>query len=62
MDKQAFSEAWGKKATQTFSQAVIDSLSIQEKRLYKKIVELGPANLPQAERQEVCLSSIILTL
>uniref|UniRef100_A0A672ZKE0 Angiotensin-converting enzyme n=1 Tax=Sphaeramia orbicularis TaxID=375764 RepID=A0A672ZKE0_9TELE len=53
MDKQAFSEAWGKKATGTFTQPVIDALPTQtDKRLYLKIVELGPANLPETERQE----------
>uniref|UniRef100_A0A672ZLE5 Angiotensin-converting enzyme n=1 Tax=Sphaeramia orbicularis TaxID=375764 RepID=A0A672ZLE5_9TELE len=63
MDKQAFSEAWGKKATGTFTQPVIDALPTQtDKRLYLKIVELGPANLPETERQEVCFSLIILML
>ncbi|KAJ0060197.1 hypothetical protein NL108_004051, partial [Boleophthalmus pectinirostris] len=52
MDEQAFSEAWGHKAKTTFSAAVLNSLPKQDKKLYDKIVVLGPANLPTAEREE----------
>lgn len=53
MDEQAFSEAWGQKAKETFTQNVLDSLTEpKDRKLYEKIVVLGPANLPTAEREE----------
>ncbi|KAK7919784.1 hypothetical protein WMY93_011068 [Mugilogobius chulae] len=41
MDEQAFSEAWGHEAKK-----------LQSQKLFDKIVVLGPANLPTAEREE----------
>uniref|UniRef100_A0A3B3ZKU2 Uncharacterized protein n=1 Tax=Periophthalmus magnuspinnatus TaxID=409849 RepID=A0A3B3ZKU2_9GOBI len=53
MDEQAFSEAWGQKAKSTFTTAVLDSLpNKQDRKLFDKIVVLGPANLPTTDRQE----------
>uniref|UniRef100_A0A8C6WKM3 Angiotensin-converting enzyme n=1 Tax=Neogobius melanostomus TaxID=47308 RepID=A0A8C6WKM3_9GOBI len=52
MDKQAFSEAWGQRAKETFTKDVLESLDKQDRKLYDKIVVLGPANLPPVAREE----------
>uniref|UniRef100_A0A3B3U870 Uncharacterized protein n=1 Tax=Poecilia latipinna TaxID=48699 RepID=A0A3B3U870_9TELE len=50
---QNFSEAWGMKAKQIFSEEVLKSLSEKDRRLFAGVKFLGSANLPQAERVEV---------
>lgn len=53
LEEQAFTEAWGKKAKQVFSQEIINSLPTpEEKKLMEKIMILGAANLPQEEREK----------
>lgn len=53
MEEQAFSEAWGKKAKETFTSTILESLpDPKDRKLFDKIVVLGPANLPQTEREE----------
>uniref|UniRef100_A0A1A8VG65 Angiotensin-converting enzyme n=1 Tax=Nothobranchius furzeri TaxID=105023 RepID=A0A1A8VG65_NOTFU len=49
LEEQAFTEAWGKKAKQVFSNELLD---FEDKRLMEGIMLLGPANLPQKEREE----------
>ncbi|KAL7869846.1 hypothetical protein AOLI_G00138340 [Acnodon oligacanthus] len=52
LEEQAFIEAWGQKAKETFSNELMDTFTNQElKTLIKKINVLGPANLPQTERE-----------
>ncbi|KAM9832332.1 angiotensin-converting enzyme [Neosynchiropus ocellatus] len=51
--EQAFTEEWGKKAKAVFTKAVIDTLpDPKDKKLLDKVMVLGPANLPQKEREE----------
>ncbi|MEQ2281323.1 hypothetical protein AMECASPLE_029036 [Ameca splendens] len=52
LEEQAFVEAWGGVAKQVFSKDVLDSLPAKDKKLVNKIMSLGAANLPQAEREE----------
>ncbi|XP_026206934.1 angiotensin-converting enzyme [Anabas testudineus] len=53
LDEQAFSEGWGLKAKQVFSQGTLNSLpNPEDKKLMEKIKLLGAANLPQKEREE----------
>ncbi|MEQ2176316.1 hypothetical protein GOODEAATRI_026713, partial [Goodea atripinnis] len=52
LEEQAFIDAWGGVAKQVFSNDVLDSLPAKDKKLVKKIMLLGAANLPQAEREE----------
>ncbi|KAF7199048.1 angiotensin-converting enzyme-like, partial [Nothobranchius furzeri] len=49
LEEQAFTEAWGKKAKQVFSNELLD---FEDMRLMGGIMLLGPANLPQKEREE----------
>ncbi|XP_029383471.1 angiotensin-converting enzyme isoform X1 [Echeneis naucrates] len=52
LDEQAFSEAWGSKAKQVFTHDLLDSLpDPKDTKLMEKIMTLGPANLPQKERE-----------
>ncbi|XP_036428070.1 angiotensin-converting enzyme [Colossoma macropomum] len=52
LEEQAFIEAWGQKAKDTFKDALMDTFTNQElKTLIKKINVLGPANLPTTERE-----------
>ncbi|KAJ8365026.1 hypothetical protein SKAU_G00138570 [Synaphobranchus kaupii] len=52
LDEQAFTEAWGKKAKELFSDALMDNFTTPMlKNLIKKINVLGAANLPQQERE-----------
>ncbi|KAJ8384193.1 hypothetical protein AAFF_G00207410 [Aldrovandia affinis] len=52
LDEQAFTEAWGHKAKELFSDALMDSFSNPVlKKLINKIDVLGAANLPQEERE-----------
>ena len=57
--KQAFTEAWGKKAKETFSDMLVATFNDTLQRRIKKINVLGAANLPAGERHEVSL--ILLT-
>ncbi|KAM3859472.1 angiotensin-converting enzyme [Diretmus argenteus] len=51
--EQAFTEVWGKKAKQVFSEELLDKHPDPDiKKLIGKIKELGAANLPQNEREE----------
>ncbi|XP_037547565.1 angiotensin-converting enzyme-like [Nematolebias whitei] len=53
LEEQAFIQAWGFKAKETFSDKFLDSLpNPKDKRLMSGIKVLGAANLPQAEREE----------
>uniref|UniRef100_A0A7N8WUW1 Angiotensin-converting enzyme n=1 Tax=Mastacembelus armatus TaxID=205130 RepID=A0A7N8WUW1_9TELE len=53
LDKQAFTEAWGSKAKQVFTPDMLNSLpDAKDKKLIEKIMKLGPANLPEKEREE----------
>ncbi|XP_037547566.1 angiotensin-converting enzyme-like [Nematolebias whitei] len=53
LEEEAFTEAWGVKAKETFSDKFLDSLpNPKDKRLMSGIKVLGAANLPQAEREE----------
>uniref|UniRef100_A0A6Q2XA23 Angiotensin-converting enzyme n=1 Tax=Esox lucius TaxID=8010 RepID=A0A6Q2XA23_ESOLU len=51
--KQAFTEAWGKKAKVTFNPELLATFNTTLQRRIHKINILGPANLPAAERNEV---------
>ncbi|XP_036393879.1 angiotensin-converting enzyme [Megalops cyprinoides] len=52
LDEQAFTEAWGKKGKQLFSETLMDSFNNTDlKKIIKKITVLGAANLPQVERE-----------
>ena len=53
--KQAFTEAWGKKAKENFSPTVLATFNTTLQRRLKKINILGAANLPAGERNEVSL-------
>uniref|UniRef100_A0A8C8J332 Angiotensin-converting enzyme n=1 Tax=Oncorhynchus tshawytscha TaxID=74940 RepID=A0A8C8J332_ONCTS len=50
--KQAFTEAWGKKAKDNFSPTVLATFNTTLQRRLKKINILGAANLPAGERNE----------
>ncbi|KAL0984278.1 hypothetical protein UPYG_G00139350 [Umbra pygmaea] len=50
--KQTFTEAWGKKAKDTFPDGLLANFSTPLQRRIKKINILGPANLPISERNE----------
>lgn len=50
LEEQAFTEAWGKKAKETFSNNTLTDT--QDIKLMAKIKTLGAANLPQKEREE----------
>uniref|UniRef100_A0A4W5R621 Angiotensin-converting enzyme n=1 Tax=Hucho hucho TaxID=62062 RepID=A0A4W5R621_9TELE len=50
--KQAFTEAWGKKAKETFSDNLVATFNATLQRRIKKINILGAANLPAGERNE----------
>ncbi|XP_064807077.1 angiotensin-converting enzyme-like [Oncorhynchus masou masou] len=50
--KQAFTEAWGKKAKETFSDMLVATFNDTLQRRIKKINVLGAANLPAGERNE----------
>lgn len=53
LQEQAFTEAWGKKAKETFPDKILNDFTDPVvKKLIKKINELGAANLPTAEREE----------
>ncbi|KAK5881015.1 hypothetical protein CesoFtcFv8_021866 [Champsocephalus esox] len=52
LEEQAFSSAWGLKAKQLFTPAVLLTLPNEDKVLMEKIMILGVANLPLAEREE----------
>ncbi|KAM3592839.1 uncharacterized protein V6R79_026353 [Siganus canaliculatus] len=53
LDEQAFSSAWGLKAKETFTDAVLQSLPDDKQRnLMDKIKVLGPANLDPTKREE----------
>ncbi|KAK5905756.1 hypothetical protein CgunFtcFv8_001683 [Champsocephalus gunnari] len=52
LEQQAFSSAWGLKAKQVFTPAVLLTLPNEDKVLMEKIMILGVANLPLAEREE----------
>ncbi|KAM6897562.1 angiotensin-converting enzyme [Xenentodon cancila] len=52
LEQQAFDEAWGMTAKHVFDHEGLDALNPQNKRLMKNVMLLGPANLPQSERQE----------
>ncbi|XP_056432698.1 angiotensin-converting enzyme [Gadus chalcogrammus] len=53
LDEQAFTEAWGNKAKQTFPPDFLATLADKStKKLIEKISELGPANLAEADRRE----------
>ncbi|XP_035263080.1 angiotensin-converting enzyme-like [Anguilla anguilla] len=52
LDEQTFTEAWGKKAKELFSDALMDNFTNPMlNNLIKKINVLGAANLPQQERE-----------
>lgn len=52
LEKQNFTEAWGKLAKETFPDALLDTFTDPTlKNLIKKIDVLGPANLPTTERE-----------
>uniref|UniRef100_A0A4W4GRH0 Angiotensin-converting enzyme n=2 Tax=Electrophorus electricus TaxID=8005 RepID=A0A4W4GRH0_ELEEL len=51
MEEQAFVEAWGKKAKETFNETLMDTFNPELKKLISMINVLGPANLPTAERE-----------
>ena len=53
LEEQAFTEAWGKKAKQVFPDANLHGFAPELQKLIKKINELGAANLPTTEREEV---------
>ncbi|KAG9343795.1 hypothetical protein JZ751_013176 [Albula glossodonta] len=54
LERQAFTEAWGKKAKELFSDALVDSFSDPLlKKQIKRINILGAANLRQAEREKI---------
>ncbi|KAM9424543.1 angiotensin-converting enzyme [Pholidichthys leucotaenia] len=52
LEDQAFSEAWGMKAKHVFTDAILNLLTEEEKKLMKKIKILGPANLPLEDRKK----------
>ncbi|XP_033975630.1 angiotensin-converting enzyme [Trematomus bernacchii] len=52
LEEQAFSSAWGLKAKQVFTPEVLVTLPNEDKVLMEKIMILGVANLPLAEREE----------
>ena len=54
LEEQAFSSAWGLKAKQVFTPEVLVTLPNEDMVLMEKIMILGVANLPLAEREEVC--------
>ncbi|KAI1884165.1 hypothetical protein AGOR_G00223630 [Albula goreensis] len=61
LERQAFTEAWGKKAKELFSDALVDSFSDPLlKKQIKRINILGAANLRQAEREK--LNSILSSM
>ncbi|XP_030629868.1 angiotensin-converting enzyme isoform X2 [Chanos chanos] len=52
LEEQAFTEAWGKKAKELFTDALLDSFTDPDlKKIIKKINVLGAANLDQTERE-----------
>lgn len=54
LEEQAFSEAWGFKAKEVFSEKLLESLpNPEDKKLMENVKVLGAANLPQADREEV---------
>lgn len=56
LEKQNFTEAWGKLAKETFPDTLLDTFTDPTlKNLIKKIDVLGPANLPTTERERVRL-------
>ncbi|KAJ8264684.1 hypothetical protein GJAV_G00152490 [Gymnothorax javanicus] len=53
LEEQAFTEAWGKKAKELFTDAMMDNFTNPElKKLINKIDILGAANLPEVEREK----------
>lgn len=53
LEEQAFAEAWGQKAKDTFTDAIMNTFRNPDlKKIIKKINILGPANLPTAEREK----------
>lgn len=58
LEKQNFTEAWGKLAKDTFQDTLLDTFTDPTlKTLIKKINILGPANLPVAQRERVSLQN-----
>lgn len=53
LEEQEFTEAWGQKAKDTFSDSFINTLNPELQKILKKIKVLGPANLPTSEREKV---------
>ncbi|KAA0725565.1 Angiotensin-converting enzyme [Triplophysa tibetana] len=51
LEEQEFTEAWGQKAKDTFSDSFIETLNPEVQKILSKIKVLGPANLPTAERE-----------
>ena len=63
MEKQAFDEAWGKKAKTVFPQAFLQTLTdLQVQKLIRKISLLGAANLPEKERQQAMIGYIHMSV
>lgn len=56
LEEQEFTEAWGQKAKDTFSDSLIEMLSPEVQKILSKIKVLGPANLPTTERERVSSS------
>ncbi|KAA0725567.1 Angiotensin-converting enzyme [Triplophysa tibetana] len=51
LEEQEFTEAWGQKAKDTFSDSFIETLNPEVQKILGIIKVLGPANLPTTERE-----------
>lgn len=57
LEEQAFTSEWGLKA-KVFGEGTLIALNETERKLMDKIKKLGVANLPQEDREKVCLSPV----
>ncbi|KAA0725569.1 Angiotensin-converting enzyme [Triplophysa tibetana] len=51
LEEQEFTEAWGQKAKDTFSDSFTETLNPKVQKILRNIKVLGPANLPTAESE-----------
>lgn len=55
MLSQEFNEVWGKKAKELYEHIWENFTDPKLRRIIGSVRTLGPANLPLAQRQQVCL-------